>query len=82
MVNANMKKMTSMMTEQFFQLATFSRESGTFPSKPEMNPKGLASSSRPSPFKNGTINVVISLNQVERLTTEILKNPTSFRIVL
>jgi len=52
MVNANMKKMMKMITEQFLWLALFDREPGTFPSQLEANSKGLASScssSEPSP---------------------------------
>ena len=45
MGSANMEKMMQIMTEQFFQLASSSRKSGTFPSQPELNPKGHASSS-------------------------------------
>ena len=37
MISANMEKMMRMMIEQFFQLASSSREPGTFPSQPELN---------------------------------------------
>ena len=43
MINANMERMMTIMTEQFSQLASFSREPGTFPSQLEVNPKGHAS---------------------------------------
>jgi len=45
MISANMEKMMRMMTEQFFQLASSSREPGTFSSQPKVNPKGHTSSS-------------------------------------
>jgi len=45
MINANMERMMRMMTEQFSQLASSSREPGTFPSQPEVNPKGHTFSS-------------------------------------
>jgi len=62
MINANMKRMMRMMTEQFFQLASSLREPGTFPSQPEMNPKGHASSSSGNPNEPmRKVNAVISL---------------------
>jgi len=64
MVNANMEKMMRMMTKQFSQLASSSREPGIFPSQPEVNPKGLVSppSSGPSSSENvRKINAIISL---------------------
>ena len=58
----NMEKMMRLMTEQFSQLASSFREPGTFPSQPEVNPKGLPSSSGLPPNDNvRKINVVISL---------------------
>jgi len=63
MINANMERMMRMMTEQFFQLTSSFKEQGTFPSQPEVNPKGHASSSsvgNPSePVRK--VNAVISL---------------------
>jgi len=63
MINANMEKMMRMMTEQLFQLASSSRETSTFPSQPEVNPKGHASSysdANPSePVRK--VNAIISL---------------------
>jgi len=46
MINTNMERM---ITEQFFQLTSSSREPGTFPSQPEVNPKGHASPSSGNP---------------------------------
>jgi len=58
-----LEEMMRMMIEQFSQLASSSRELGTFPSQPELNPKGHApssSSANPSePVRK--VNVVISL---------------------
>jgi len=51
------------MTEQFFQLASSSRESGTFPSQSEVNPKGHTSSSFGNPSESvRKVNSVISLH--------------------
>ena len=63
MINANMERMMRMMTEQFFQLASSFRESGTFPSQSEVNPKGHASySSSVNPNESvRKVNAVISL---------------------
>jgi len=63
MISANMKKMMQMMTEQFSQLASSSRELGAFPSQLEVNPKGHTSSSsgaNPSEFVR-KVNIVIYL---------------------
>jgi len=63
MINANMETMMRMMSEQFFQLASSSREPGTFPSQPEVNPKGHASSSSRNPSEPvRKVNAVISLH--------------------
>ena len=62
MISANMEKMMRMMTEQFYQLASSSRELGTFPSQPEVNSNGHASSfsgNLNEPVRK--VNVVISL---------------------
>ena len=69
MVNANMEKMMRMMTEQFFQLASSSRKPGTFPSQPEVNPKGLVSPpSGPSSSENvRKINAIISLRSGRKI---------------
>jgi len=63
MISANMEKMMRMMTEHFFQLASSSRESGTFPSQPEVNPKGHTSSSSGANTNESMrkVNAVISL---------------------
>ena len=62
MINANKERMMRMVTEQFFQLASSSRKPGTFPSQPEVNPKGHASSSSSSPSELARkVNTVISL---------------------
>ena len=54
--------MKRLITEQFSQLASSSREPGAFPSQPEVNPKGLPSSSGLPPNNNvRKINAVISL---------------------
>ena len=62
MISANMEKMMRMMTEQFFQLASSSKESGTFSSQPEVNPKGhTSSSSTANPSESvRKVNAVIS----------------------
>jgi len=57
-----MDRMIGMMTEQFSQLASSSREPGTFPSQPEVNPKAHASSSLGNPSESmRKVNAVISL---------------------
>ena len=63
MINANMEKMIRMMTEQFFQLASSIRKPSTFPTQPELNPKGHASSSYGvNPSENvRKVNTIISL---------------------
>jgi len=63
MISANMEKMMRIVTEQFFILASSSRESGTFPSQPEVNPKGHASSSSTANPSESVrkVNAVISL---------------------
>ena len=62
MINANMERMMRMMTEQFSKLASSSREPGTFPSHPEVNPKGHTSSSSGNPSESvRKVNSVISL---------------------
>ena len=62
MINSNIERMMRMITEQFFQLASSSREPGTFPSQPEVNPKGHTSSSSGSPSESvRKVNAVISL---------------------
>jgi len=45
MINADTKIMMRMMTEQFFQLGSFSKEPRAFSSQPEVNPKVHSSSS-------------------------------------
>ena len=72
LINANMERMMRMITEQFSQLASSSRELGTFPSQPEVNPKGHASSSSGNPNESRRkVNTVISLSVlVERLITK------------
>jgi len=51
MINANMERMMRMMIEQFFQLASSSRKSGTFSSQPKVNFKGHTSPSSDNPSK-------------------------------
>jgi len=81
MVNANIKKMMRMMTEQFFQLASSSKEASTFPNQPEMNPKGLVSSFGPSTFENvRKINAIISFRSVQEIDNQVenFKEPCKF----
>jgi len=80
------KKMMRMVTEQFFQLASSSGEPGTFPSQPEVNPKGLISppSSRSSSSENvRKINAIISLRSGRKInqvgnSKEPCKFPNNF----
>ena len=54
--------MMRLMTEPFSQLTSSSREPGAFPSQPEVNPKGLPSSSGLPPNDNvRKMNAFISL---------------------
>jgi len=55
-----MEKMMRMMTEQFFQLASSSRELGTFPSQPDVNPKGLVSSPSTGPSSSKNVRKIIT----------------------
>jgi len=62
MINANMERMMRMITEQFSQLASSSREPGTFPSQPKVNPKCHTSSSSGNHSESmRKVNAVISL---------------------
>jgi len=62
MINVNMKRMMRMITKQFSQSASSSREPGTFPSQPKVNPKGHASPSSGNPNEPmRKVNTVISL---------------------
>jgi len=76
MTNANIERMMRMVIKQFFQLASSSRESGTFSSQPEVNPKGHASSSsggNPSePVRK--VNAVISLCSGREIDNQV-RNP-------
>ena len=76
MINANMERVIRTMTEQFFQLASFSWEPGTFSSQPEVNSKGHTSSSSVSnPGEHiRELNVVISLWSGRELDNQV-KNP-------
>jgi len=75
MINANMERIMRMMTEQFSQLASSSREPGTFPSQPEVNPKGHASSSSGNPSKPvRKVNAVISLHSDREINNQV-RNP-------
>jgi len=68
MINANMKRMMRMMTEQLFQLASSSRGPATFLSQPEVNPKGHASSSSSNPSEPvRKVNAVISLRSGQEI---------------
>jgi len=76
MVSANMKKMMRMITEQFSQLASSSRESGTFRSQPEVNTKLHTSSSSgadPSEFVR-KVNATISLQSGREIDDQV-RNP-------
>jgi len=65
-----------MMTEQFSQLASSSRQPGTFPSQPEVNPKGHASSSSGNPNEPvRKVNAVTSLC-FDREVDNQVRNPT------
>jgi len=67
--------MMRMTTEQFFQLALSSREPGTFPSQPEVNPKGHASSSSGNPNELvRKVNAVISLRSSREVDNQV-RNP-------
>jgi len=76
MISANMEKMMGMMTEQVSQLASSSREPGTFPSQPKVNPKGHTSSSsggNPSEAVR-KVNAVISLRSDREIDNQV-RNP-------
>ena len=77
------KQMMRMMTEQFFQLASFSREAGTFPSQIEVNPKGLVSSPSFVPSSSENVrkkNAIISLRSGQKIDkVENFKDPCKFR---
>ena len=81
MMNVNMEKTMRLMTKQFSQLASSSTELGTLPSQPEMNPKGLPSSSRlPSNDNVRKINAVISLRSGREIDNQVRnsKEPCKF----
>ena len=68
-MNTNMRKMMRLMTEQFYQLASSSREPDTFSNQPVVNSKGLPSSSGPPSNDNvRKLMQLYILDQVERLT--------------
>ena len=73
--NAHMERMMRMITELFSQLASSSREPGTFPSQPEVNPKGHTPS--PSSGINESVrkvNAVISLRSGREIDNQV-RNP-------
>jgi len=75
MINANMEGMMRMMTEQFSQLALSSKDLGTFPSQPKVNPKGHASPSSGNPNELvRKVNAVISLHS-DREADNQVRNP-------
>jgi len=75
LINANMKRMMRMMSEQFFQLASSSRKPGTFLSQPEVNPKGHASPSSGNPREPvRKVNAVISLHSSGEVDNQV-RNP-------
>ena len=62
MIKANIERIMRMMTEQFVQLTSSSGKPGTFPSQPELNPKGHASSSSSNHSEPMTkVNALITL---------------------
>jgi len=76
MIYANIEKIMRMITEQFFQLASSSRKPGAFPSQPEVNPKGHASSSFDNPKESvRKVNAVISLCSGREVDNQV-RNPT------
>jgi len=75
MINVNIKRMMRMMTEQFSQLASSYRESGSFLSQPEVNPKGRTFSSSGSPSEPvRKVNAVISLHSGRKINNQV-RNP-------
>jgi len=75
MINANMETMMRMITEQLFQLASSSREPGTFSTQPEVNPKGHASPSSGNPNEPvRKVNAVISLHSGQEVDSQV-RNP-------
>jgi len=72
MINTNMERMMRMMTEQFFHLASSSRERGTFLSQPKVNPKGHASPSTGNPNEPmRKVNAVISLHSGREVDNQV-----------
>jgi len=71
-----LEEMMRMMIEQFSQLASSSRELGTFPSQPEVNPKGYTSSSwAANPNESmRKVNAVISLRSGREIDNQV-RNP-------
>jgi len=64
-----------MMTKQFSQLPSSSREPGTFPSQLDVNPKGHASSSSGNPGEPvRKVNIVISLCSGREIDNQV-RNP-------
>jgi len=75
MINANMKRMTRMMTKPFSQLASSSRKLGTFLSQPKVNPKGHTSSSSGNPNEPvKKLNAVTSLHSGREVDNQV-RNP-------
>ena len=75
MINVSKERIMRMMTEQFSQLASSSREPGTFPSQPKVNPKGHASSSSANPNEPvRKVNAVISLHSGREVDNQV-RNP-------
>jgi len=76
MINTSIERMKRVMSEQFFQSASYSKELGTFLSQPHMNPKGhTSSSSGTNPSKSvRKMNVVISLRFSQEIDNQV-RNP-------
>jgi len=75
MINANMERMIRMMTEQFSHLTSSSSELGTFPSQPEVKPKGYVFPSSGSPNEPvRKVNAVISLRPGREVDNQV-RNP-------
>ena len=82
MVNANMEKMMRMMTEQFFQLASSSREPGTFTSQPEVNLKGLISYPSSGPTSSENVrkkNAIISLRSSQKIDDQVRNSKEPYK---
>jgi len=72
MINANIERLMRVMTEQFSQLASSFRESGTFPCQLEVNPKGDPSSSSGNRSESlRKVNVLRSLRSSREIDNQV-----------